>query len=195
MTAPRTVAYPAVQGHCPACQATSLYLGAGGYVTCDRADCPSPDAAAALLAGESAAERQLAELRASCRSLTAHGFDSLSAHWVLELLDSATAEATEPEPQPLTVRYRNWRGETTDRAIVPIRVWYGATEWHPEPQWLLRALTSTRERSGTSPSPTCSPSPQPRPSAASSAPSSSTSSTTLIMRGSTSGNPNSPNPA
>lgn len=43
-----------------------------------------------------------------------------------------------PNP-PFKARYRNYRGEVSDRTIMPISVRYGATEWHPEPQWLLRA--------------------------------------------------------
>jgi hypothetical protein len=26
------------------------------------------------------------------------------------------------------------------REIIPERIWFGATEWHPEPQWLLDAI-------------------------------------------------------
>ena len=48
------------------------------------------------------------------------------------------------DPQALTVRYRNHRGETADRTIIPMRIWYGATEWHPEDQWLLEALDVAR---------------------------------------------------
>jgi len=46
----------------------------------------------------------------------------------------------EPEGEPLTFTYRNWRGEIAERRAIPRRVYFGATEWHPEPQWLLRAL-------------------------------------------------------
>lgn len=42
--------------------------------------------------------------------------------------------------RPLTITYTNWRGETSEREIIPIRPWFGATEWHPEPQWLLKAI-------------------------------------------------------
>lgn len=45
---------PVVTGHCPACGRSSLYVGAGGYVTCAQADCPEPDAASALLAAKEA---------------------------------------------------------------------------------------------------------------------------------------------
>lgn len=51
--------------------------------------------------------------------------------------------AAAPEPAhlcpPATVLYTNYRGETSERTITPIRPWFGSTEWHPEPQWLLRA--------------------------------------------------------
>ncbi|MCH4542965.1 hypothetical protein [Ochrobactrum sp. A-1] len=40
---------------------------------------------------------------------------------------------------PITLTYTNYRGETSERAITPIRPWFGSTEWHPDPQWLLRA--------------------------------------------------------
>lgn len=36
--------------------------------------------------------------------------------------------------------YTNWRGETAERTIEPIKVWFGNTEWHKENQWLLRAV-------------------------------------------------------
>ena len=38
------------------------------------------------------------------------------------------------------ILYTNYRGETAIRQIVPQRVWYGSTEWHPETQWLLDAV-------------------------------------------------------
>ncbi len=44
------------------------------------------------------------------------------------------------DAQKVRIRYTNYRGETAMRIIVPKRIWFGATEWHPEPQWLLDAL-------------------------------------------------------
>lgn len=38
------------------------------------------------------------------------------------------------------IEYTNYRGEIGMRTIVPIKIWYGATDWHPENQWLLDAL-------------------------------------------------------
>jgi hypothetical protein len=40
-------------------------------------------------------------------------------------------------PQALTLRYTNWRGDTAMRRIVPLRVFWGSTEHHPKPCWLL----------------------------------------------------------
>lgn len=38
------------------------------------------------------------------------------------------------------ILYTNWRNETATRRIIPERIWYGSTSWHPEEQWLLEAL-------------------------------------------------------
>lgn len=43
------------------------------------------------------------------------------------------------DPRPERVVYRNWKGEVAERLITPLTVWHGSTEWHPEPQWFLRA--------------------------------------------------------
>ncbi|WP_020116791.1 hypothetical protein [Streptomyces canus] len=48
-TAPAAAAHPLVQGRCPACNGSSLFLGSGGYVTCSRLDCPNPCAADDLM--------------------------------------------------------------------------------------------------------------------------------------------------
>jgi predicted DNA-binding transcriptional regulator YafY len=40
----------------------------------------------------------------------------------------------------VTVTYRNYRGETAERSIIPIRIWFGSTEWHPGEQWFLDAF-------------------------------------------------------
>jgi len=36
--------------------------------------------------------------------------------------------------------YRNHRGVSGVRRVIPIEPRFGTTEWHPEPQWLLRAF-------------------------------------------------------
>lgn len=48
-------------------------------------------------------------------------------------------------PQSLRLIYRNWRGEVAARTILPKRIWYGQTDWHPESQWLLEAYDLERE--------------------------------------------------
>jgi hypothetical protein len=44
------------------------------------------------------------------------------------------------EERTVTVRYRNHRGDVAVRRFIPHRVWFGATSWHPDPQWLIRAF-------------------------------------------------------
>lgn len=70
-------------------------------------------------------------------------------HLALEAVTKlAEKAASQPEQKPvaadtshpLTIVYTNWRGETAEREIVPTRLWFGATKWHPKPQWLLTAL-------------------------------------------------------
>lgn len=48
-------------------------------------------------------------------------------------------------PMTLTFRYRNHRGESTDRTVLPLRIWHGSTKWHPQPQWLLQAYDTGRD--------------------------------------------------
>jgi hypothetical protein len=42
--------------------------------------------------------------------------------------------------EAVALGYTNWRGEFAVRKIIPQSIWFGATEWHPEPQWLLKAI-------------------------------------------------------
>jgi len=44
------------------------------------------------------------------------------------------------EPRQLVIRYRNWKGEISDRRIEPGRLYFGTTEHHPERQWLLHVF-------------------------------------------------------
>lgn len=49
---------------------------------------------------------------------------------------------------PVTITYTNWKGEVSVRRIIPRRVWFGKTEWHPDAQWFLEAfdLNKNEER-------------------------------------------------
>jgi len=48
-------------------------------------------------------------------------------------------------PALFEILYTNYRGEKDWRCIQPVRVWFGATEWHSEPQWLLDAVDKARD--------------------------------------------------
>jgi predicted DNA-binding transcriptional regulator YafY len=43
------------------------------------------------------------------------------------------------------IDYVNWRGERSKRIISPGILRFAATEWHPEPQWLLSAWDVAKE--------------------------------------------------
>ena len=42
------------------------------------------------------------------------------------------------------IRYTNYRGECSVRRILPQRLEFVSSEWHPEPQWVLHALDLDR---------------------------------------------------
>lgn len=44
------------------------------------------------------------------------------------------------EKQEVIIYYTNYRGETAERRIRPLRLIFESNEWHPEPQWLLEAV-------------------------------------------------------
>ena len=47
---------------------------------------------------------------------------------------------TADKSQAVRIVYTNYKGETAIRNIIPQRVRFGSTQWHPENQWLLDAL-------------------------------------------------------
>lgn len=47
--------------------------------------------------------------------------------------------SSEDIKKQVRILYTNYRGETSLRTIIPIKIWYGSTNWHPDPQWLLDA--------------------------------------------------------
>lgn len=57
---------------------------------------------------------------------------------IKEIAAREVAELNKPTPS-VVLTYTNYCGETAERRIIPFEVWFGSTEWHPEPQWLLRA--------------------------------------------------------
>lgn len=44
------------------------------------------------------------------------------------------------DEKTVRILYTNYRGETALRTVIPEGIYFGSTEWHPEPQWLLNAL-------------------------------------------------------
>lgn len=48
--------------------------------------------------------------------------------------------ATENNPDHITFRYVNWRGEIATRRVKPLRIWFGESEWHNGAQWFLEAI-------------------------------------------------------
>lgn len=57
------------------------------------------------------------------------------------LAEAIAKSATSKKPaEPVRIIYTNYKGKTSDRRIVPDTLWFGETEYHPEPQWLLKAF-------------------------------------------------------
>lgn len=53
-------------------------------------------------------------------------------------------EVQDLERPMLVFQYRNWRDEVAERRVIPQRVWWGTTEWHPHGCWLLTAYDLDR---------------------------------------------------
>jgi hypothetical protein len=70
---------------------------------------------------------------------------------VRESIAAMQAKSAEPAREEvsgegfLCFRYKNYRGEVSERTVRPIRVYHGATEWHPAPQWLLEAFDMEKD--------------------------------------------------
>jgi len=47
------------------------------------------------------------------------------------------SEEDDQQEQVVSVLYTNHRGITTLRRVIPRRIWFGHTEWHPGEQWLM----------------------------------------------------------
>ena len=45
-----------------------------------------------------------------------------------------------PHVTEVELDYTNWKGERRLRRVLPRELWYGATNYHPEPQWFIRAI-------------------------------------------------------
>lgn len=47
--------------------------------------------------------------------------------------------------QTLYFRYKNWKGKESTRVATPISIYFGTTEWHPKPTWLMKAFDHDKE--------------------------------------------------
>jgi predicted DNA-binding transcriptional regulator YafY len=47
------------------------------------------------------------------------------------------------------IDYTNWRGERSEREILPQRIAFMRSEWHPNPQWILIAYDYGKEAERT----------------------------------------------
>lgn len=45
---------------------------------------------------------------------------------------------------PLSFMYTNWRGETARRIAILTDIYFGETDYHPEPQWLVKGTDLER---------------------------------------------------
>ena len=45
----------------------------------------------------------------------------------------------ENQNTPLSFKYKNWKGKIGVRNVLPIKLWFGHTEFHTEDQWILKA--------------------------------------------------------
>jgi hypothetical protein len=59
-------------------------------------------------------------------------------------VNELTAEVERLRGESVLIFYTNHRGERTWRKILPRGIRFAATEWHPEPQWLLDATDLER---------------------------------------------------
>jgi hypothetical protein len=61
-----------------------------------------------------------------------------------EVPPDAGTNALETNTNVITIRYRNYRGEDSLRRVLPLKIWFGTSEWHPKRQWLMDAYDYNR---------------------------------------------------
>lgn len=45
--------------------------------------------------------------------------------------------------------YKNWKAVTAERRITPLKMYWGSTNFHQEPQWLLIAMDEDKQEERT----------------------------------------------
>lgn len=53
------------------------------------------------------------------------------------------------ESEFVKINYTNWQGETRDRIIKPLSMFFGSTDYHKEKQWLLNAYDLEKKATRT----------------------------------------------
>jgi predicted DNA-binding transcriptional regulator YafY len=48
--------------------------------------------------------------------------------------------AAKPDKAMVLFHYVNHAGKAAEHRVVPVKLWFGSTAWHPYPQWLLEAV-------------------------------------------------------
>jgi hypothetical protein len=71
--------------------------------------------------------------------------DGAAEIWNLRSKPAAGGVKPAIDSPTVVVGYTNWRGQYGEREIVPMRPWFGSTDWHPEEQWLLKAWDVERD--------------------------------------------------
>ena len=63
-------------------------------------------------------------------------------------LKKETTDAPISTKQILRFRYRNWRGEVADRAVIPIRTSVGVSIYHNDgnPCWIMTAYDTEKDQ-------------------------------------------------
>lgn len=119
MTADQTSTL-SVQGRCPACGHTALMLGAGGYVTCRRLDCPAPDAASTLLEQRPPSPTATPDLRQAIAA-------AMREHYLADNRDVADAGGNMPcrcgdwrEPGPMGADEDDWDSHLADAVLAVV---------------------------------------------------------------------------
>lgn len=46
---------------------------------------------------------------------------------------------------PIEFRYKNWKGKTSYRIVIPIDIWYGDGDFHKGRQWFLKAYDYNKD--------------------------------------------------
>jgi predicted DNA-binding transcriptional regulator YafY len=50
------------------------------------------------------------------------------------------------EERQVTIHYTNHRGVFGERRILPIKIWFGHSPWHPGAQWFLCAIDIDKDQ-------------------------------------------------